>query len=1344
MHESSLSQDAEKDFYVVGIGASAGGLEALESLFAVMPTDTGMAFVIVQHLSPDFKSLMDELLARHTDMAIHCVTDGMVVEPNSLYLIPPGQDMVILDGKLRLTAKDRTRSLSLPIDNFFRSLAHDCRSRAIAVILSGTGSDGSRGLCDVHESGGLVISQSVDSAKFDGMPRSAINTHLVDLVVAPTEIAESLLRYARHPIRAELALPPLQESTLEHIFRLLQERHQIDFNYYKTATISRRIQRRMQLNGNLSMESYAACLDQNPEEVDQLYRDLLIGVTQLFRDTEAFDSLREKVLPALLTLEGSEGDFRVWVAGCGSGEEAYSIAITIDLAMRECDVKRAVKIFATDVHPASIETAHNGFFPEASLEAVSPEIIDRYFVRSDGGYRVTTAIRKQIVFAPHNLVKDAPFTRLDLVTCRNMLIYFRPIAQRRAIGMFHFGLRPGGVMFLGASENPGELAEEFQVLDERWKLYRKIRDLRLAADFEGTSHHTIPRATFAESSKMSREIKSSSNNDLIRSYDELLAEHMPPAVLVDEQTEILHLFGGAGRFVTMQDGRPKSRLSELPDQAFRTAVLVAIKRAKLSQEPVSVPPLSMLTSSGPQSVRLQVQLLKHSVRSPHYLVKFLVAEPKTDATEPSVEIPATSGQGLSPHDLIAVEHFTHLELELRQTKESLQSTIEALETSNEELQTINEEMVASNEELQSTNEELHSVNEELYTVNAEYQNKIGELTELTNDMNNLLASTEVHTLFLDKELCVRKFTPKMSDVFNLVDHDIGRRIKSFRHSIQSCDLMAAVEGVIKTGRPIEEEVSDSNGHPFLMRVLPYTVDQHVDGAVLTLIDIASLAEARTLVVQERERFSRAIAANRDGTWDWMDVRKDEMWWSPNCYTFLGFEPDEFPATHSAWLSLVHPDEREQINRTSIPGHDRCMVELHHDFEYRLMTKSGEYRWFRHRAIVDYDESGNVLRITGSVADIHDRKVSEMQSQAIQRRDNFLAMLSHELRNPVGAILNAIQVFEFKESPSSSASQEYQIIARQSRHIARLLDDLLDVARFGQDRLEFRKTVCNLGDLCREAIEATAYHFHHKNHVLTVSVEDASLLAEVDPARIKQAQVNLLTNAAKYTPDEGHIFYRVFRDGDEAVMTIEDSGDGIVPDMIDSVFDMFVQSESTLARSSGGMGVGLSLAKCIVDAHGGKISAASEGEGKGSTFEVRLPLSKNVAEPPKLAPVPTAQSCRVILVEDNEDARVMLAELLRLQGHEVLEAPDGPTALRIIPETNPDIAVIDIGLPEMNGYQVAERIRQLALPSPMRLVALTGYGTASDREQTTKAGFDSHLVKPLLLDELLAELPTTKR
>lgn len=1182
--------------YIVGIGASAGGLESLERFFANVPTDSGLAFVVIQHLSPDFKSLMDELLARYTELPIHRAEDGMMVEADSIYLIPPKKEMIISRGRLLLTDKDPKQSLAMPIDLFFRSLAQDAGDRAMGVILSGTGSDGSRAIRDIHDVGGIVICESRESAKFDGMPQSAIDTGVVDEILPPESMPASLIRHARQqPIIAEIdGQSPLPDAMRE-LFRLLNEQCGIDFSHYKPNTVGRRIQRRITMLGLNNLREYVDRLRIDPAELNALYKDLLIGVTRFFRDPEAFAMLRDLVISDLVARATEKEQIRIWIAGCATGEEAYSVAMLMHEEFESLGCSPNVKIFATDAHRASLDIAAAGVYSEEALADVSRQRLARYFDRKRDGFHVVPELRKMIVFAAHNLINDAPFTKLDLITCRNLLIYFDPAAQKKSLSLFHFGLKTGGYLFLGTSESPGELQEEFESIDLHWKIFRKSRDVRLATDLRTPliGYTGAPARPLV----LSPPAKRLPDASLVGAYDAILKKFMPPAILINERRELLHAFGGAERFLHPKGGRPTSDVLDLLDHELRTAVTGAVQRALKENAPIYYSGVHINTDRGEEQLRVTIEPLENS-RS-RYKQLLIVIEP--------ISTPAHAGQdgdssGESDMQQMSRDRIESLEQELRYNKENLQTTVEELETSNEELQASNEELVTSNEELQSTNEELQSVNEELFSVNAEYQKKIAELAEMTADIENLLASTEVGTIFLDRELCIRKYTPQIAEQFHLLPQDVGRSIASFAHSFDYPQLLADLEQVLANNQRRELEVQDRQGRWYYLRILPYTTKAKMDGVVLTLFDISTVKQVQ--------------------------------------------------------------------------------AEL---------------------------------------------------AQAVRRRDQFLAMLSHELRNPLGAILNAANIMERCPKDVDLVTELGDIIRRQSQHMARLLDDLLDVSRVTQNKIEMRKQPVALSTIVQGAIESVRPEIDQNKLTFEQKFSPIELAVLGDPVRLQQAVSNLLMNAAKYTPSGGSIRLETCEDHGQVVIRVVDNGTGISKEQIQSIFDLFVQSDDTLHRSKGGMGVGLTLVRSIIEQHDGTVTAASDGPGKGSCFEIRLPrhleLPQSELDRAAAAAQPSTGGA-VVIVEDQDDNRLMLKRLLELDGHQVFAAENGPKGLAAIEQHQPRIALIDIGLPGLDGYQVAKHIRENFGNNSVYLVALTGYGQPQDVQAALAAGFDTHLVKPL--------------
>lgn len=1325
--------------YVVGIGASAGGLDPLVRFFDNLPKKPGMAFVIVQHLSPDFKSLMDELLARHTLLPIHLVEDGMPVEADHVYLIPAKKEMIISGGRLLLSDRNRQQELTLPIDVFFRSLAQDCGARAVAIVLSGGGSDGSRGIRHVHDAGGLVLAQDLESAQFDGMPRAAVETGVVDHTLPPQDMPRVLLERVGEPPTA----PPdavdgerPQPRGLDAVYRVLETEFGIDFNHYKPSTVTRRIERRIALAQSANIDEYLARLRSERDELDALYRDLLIGVTRFFRDPEAFALLEERVLPELFTREPRNAPLRLWVAGCATGEEAYSLAILL-LDLMATHGERPVKIFATDVHRGSLEQAAIAAYGEDAVSNVSPERLARYFTNSAGRYQVVPEVRQMIVFAQHNVISDAPFTRVDLITCRNLLIYLQPAAQQRVLSVFHFALSHGGALLLGPSETLGQLADGFEILDKHWQLYRKGGEVRPRV--EARRPLTLPmdtRVTVPSVLPMARH----SLGQLLPVYDVLLEEAMPPSLILNDRGELVHVLGGAARFLRVRDGRQSLDVMDLVDADLKMILTGGVKRALAERSPVVFN--GVRAGNEDQIYRVTIRAITargSSVR--HVVVSFESPTPSVrPAPPPPIEIDL---------DRVSQQQLAALEAELGTTKESLQAAIEQLEASNEELQASNEELQASNEELQSTNEELQSVNEELYTVNAEYQRKIAELTELTNDMDNLLASTEVGTVFLDRQLRIRKFTPQVTDLFGLLPHDIGRSIETFAHKLHHPDLVEDLRRVLASAQSIERDLVDLQGKSFFLRLLPYRAKGVVDGLVLTLIDVTGLKAAEDALFHERYLLNSLLRGVPDAIY-FKDARG----------RFIRFNP-----AMAARLGLGDPAEAIGKTAFDVPEHDAAMA-MHREDQavlrsgqpqhYRLerhVTTDGDEAWDMVTRLPLLDRGNAVVGVIAIFRDVTEQVRAKAKiDEEVRRRDQFLAMLSHELRNPLGAVVSATAMLKAVDAGDGNKKRPVEILERQSHQMARLLDDLLEASRVTQNKIELRRRVVDLRRIATEAADAVRPQADDKGLELRTLLDAEPLCVLGDAARLQQIQINLLNNAVKYTPRGGLVSVRAEREDNWAVIQVSDTGNGIPSDMLDSVFELFVQAKHTLHHSEGGLGVGLTLVRALVEMHGGSVRARSDGDGKGSEFTVRLPLTTLSEQPQtdgQTSSSTLASGTTVVVVEDNADSREMLCSMLVHAGLSCHGAADGWTALRLIDEVSPEIVILDVGLPGMDGLEIGRRIRSNPRHRKVRLIALTGYGQASDRDATTRAGFDHHLVKPVQPTDLLALLgqlagPVTSR
>jgi len=916
---------AKASFLVVGIGASAGGLAAFEAFFSGMSPDTppDMAFVLVQHLAPDHKSLLTELVRRYTPMEVFEVEDGMMVRPNCAYIIPPNRDMAFLNGALQLLEPSAPRGQRLPIDFFFRSLAQDQGERAVGIVLSGTGSDGTLGARAIKGEGGMVIAQAPDSTEFNGMPRSAIATGLVDYELLPAQMPARLIAYARHAfghgrplITAEM---PKAQSSLKKIFILLRAQTGHDFSQYKPSTINRRIDRRMSVHQINGLENYVRYLQQTPSEVEALFRDLLIGVTSFFRDTDAFKLLEEKIIPKLFEDKPPGSVIRVWSPGCSTGEEAYSIAILLQERMDALKQNHTVQLFATDIDSRAILTARAGIYSSGVIADVSAERLAHFFTIEPGGgnYRVHKRIRDMLVFSEQDIIKDPPFSRLDLLSCRNLLIYMSAELQKRLIPMFHYALKPNAILFLGTSEGVGEFNELFDVLDRKAKVF-------LRKEYSHSPLLRTPGALLPPGAAINSEHSRSFHKSAFKTKQPMreLAEHAllqfaPASALVNREGDIRYLHGRTGMYLEPAPGEVGvNNILKMAREGLRRDLTIALRRAAATKEIVRCPGLRVKTNGHHTFVNLTVSSVGEGAATTHgehlYLVILEDAPPVVDKPSrraatttgdaaPSVESAAGS-DGESERAFDAEARIAALQQELRAKEEYLQNTHEELESSNEELKSSNEEMQSVNEELQSTNEELEtskeelqSVNEELGTVNAELQDKVMDLSRVNNDMNNLLAGTGIGTVFVDHQLRILRFTPTASTIINLIASDVGRPVAHIVSNLVGYDrLVADMQAVLDTLIPKEVKAKAIDGKWYTLRILPYrTLDNVIEGAVISFIDITETVETQEALHKANELMRLAVVV-RDAH-DAITVQDLDgriLAWNPGAERMYGWSESE--------------------------------------------------------------------------------------------------------------------------------------------------------------------------------------------------------------------------------------------------------------------------------------------------------------------------------------------------------------------------------------------------------------------------------------------------------------------
>lgn len=1065
---------------VIGIGASAGGLESIETFFRSMPTDTGMAFVIIQHLSPDFKSFMPEILSRKSKMRCSSVSQETIIRANEIYFLPPKKNLVIENGHLVLSKIEPPVERGVPnkpIDMFFSSLAQETDREVVAIILSGTGSDGARGILDVHNAGGRIYVESPESAKFDGMPNAAIATKQADFIGTASEIAINLagIHSQQESVR-QTALEDLHGTPKQKILQLVNERYGVDFTQYKIPTIQRRLDKRATEVQVEDIEEYLKYIFENPEEISHLYYELLIGVTHFFRDQQAFDVLLTEAIPSILAHKRLNEEIRIWVCGCASGEEVYSIAFSFFEVIRKSGKRCDFKIFATDIDDYILTKAADGIYTAAQLQSIDPDWVDRYFERVGNDFKIRAFVRKSIVFARHNVLTDPPFMNIDLVSCRNLLIYFDDKAQRRALSTFFFSLVKNGVLFLGPSEHLGKFDTGYTAINKQWNLHRK------------TSSSGVPREMAVRFTPPNRPaIKTTQplyegidermrRSDLDQALELLLQAYIPPSILLNTELDVTHVFGDTGRYLYLKPGRTKLNIHNLGDEKLSTAISVSTQRAKKSGEAISYRNLVPLATGESEEKNNLDVVVRPLTRRPDLKVVGFLASIGPAAGEPLL-FERRKEVDLSQSD---TNYINLLETELRTTKENLQATIEELETTNEELQSTNEEMLASNEELQSTNEELHSVNEELYTVNSEYQGKIEELTRLTADEENLLKSTKIGTIFLDSMKRVRKFTPSISEYFKLISSDIGRPLDHISSVHEFDGLMTEIDHVLVSGDSKEFERTTSEAKTFLIRIHPYRTEyETADGVVITFVEITKVKEAEKIIQEKAQALARSN----------------------------------------------------------------------------------------------------------------------------QELEEFAYATSHDLKAPLRHIMNFIEMSESEvaKSGSDKLAHNFAQIVDSARVMSEMTTALLDLSRLGSSSLEYQDFSL------ASAVDDVAKFFSKEIREMDAKIEKPSedSIVRGDRRLLIQVFQNLVQNALKYRKDNVDPIVQVSLEEEPAAwkIWIKDNGIGISASHSDRVFKIFQRLHRE--DSYGGLGIGLSLCKKIVELHGGEIGLQPE-EGKGAQFYFTLP------------------------------------------------------------------------------------------------------------------------------------------
>ncbi len=1387
-----------KPLTIVGIGASAGGLEAFTQLLRTLPADTGMAFVLIQHLDPKHESMLTQILSQRTKMPVNEADDQMATKPDHVYIMPPNRNMTISGGVLGLRPRNEARGQHLPIDRFFRSLAEDQKSQAIGVVLSGTASDGALGLRAIKAEGGITFAQDEKSAKFGGMPHSAVSAGGADFVLPPEGIAKELARISGHPLPSSKIMAPANAGRTEDpilpngdglaaIFTLLRSATGIDFTQYKQATPKRRILRRMTLRRMKDIKDYLKHLEDNPAEVKALYHDLLIHVTGFFRDPKTFAALAEKVFPEIIKNRGpKESPVRVWVPGCSTGEEAYSLAMALVEFLGRKAVDIPIQIFATDIVEEAINHARAGRYPETIAADVSSERLERFFVKMDGHYQVGKFIREMCVFAKHDLTRDPPFSNLDLISCRNVLIYLGQEAQKRAMAVFHYALRPAGFLFLGKSEAIGRFPDLFASMDRKYKIYSKK---------PSPARPYLSPVPSLELKKIDiNRNKDEAEFDFRREADRtLLSKFAPAGVIVNHRLEVLDFRGHTGPFLEHGPGDPSLSLLKMAPDSIQLALRMAIQEAKKQSAPVRKEGLQVKSNGQRMEVNLEVIPLK--ARHPgdpdegYFLILFEnAAARRSDKPEPRTLAPVrgkAAQRGTKKERGSTREEF--LERELDGTKKHLQAIIEDQETASEDLRAANEEVLSANEELQSINEELEtakeelqSTNEELTTLNDELQNRNLTLDQLNSDMMNLFTSANLPIIMLGGDLCLRRFTPMAEKRLNVTATDIGRSILNIRLNVTLPDLEMLILETIDKGTVQEKEVQDREGVWYSLQIRPYrTVENRTDGVVLTWVDIDALKRSLEKIKESRD-YAEAIVetvrepliildenlriktANRSfyqtfqtspeetenrflydlgsRQWNIPELKRLLVDALPQNASFQDLEVEhEFPAIG---LKTMRLNARRILRGAGGPPLILLAME---DVTQRKRMEEEVRKSHEDLELRVQERTAELARVNEELQlEIAERERAEEQFRQAQKMEavgTLAGGIAHDFNNMLAAIAINADMALHGLSGESSIRKNLESILKAGQHGRDLVRQMLLFSRKSGKTTE----VFSLSSLIKET-----YKLLRASIPTTIGMklvlEEESDLVSADRSQIRQVIMNLCTNAEhamrgtmgnlgislqKITfGSDDPLPYAEMSPGDYLVLSVKDTGCGMDQEVRRRIFEPFF----TTKMAGEGTGLGLPVVYGIVKSHKGGITVATE-PGKGSVFEVFLPRADTSLPVGAEIPEPIARGNeRILFVDDEEMIVNPVRDMLQSLGYKVTALTDSGEALKLFSE-NPsqfDLVITDYTMPLMTGEALGKEMIHIRPDIPV--ILCTGYNDLMSSEKALAMGFRELFMKPFTVRE----------
>jgi two-component system, chemotaxis family, CheB/CheR fusion protein len=1201
-----FKSDNRAPFPVVGIGGSAGGLEAFSKLLENLPSDAGMAYVYIQHLSPSHKSFLAEIIQRKTRMKVHKVRDKMVLEKDHLYVIPANHYVTITDGRLNLK-KQNKGDLLHSIDHFLNSLAPVYQQNAVGILLSGTGTDGTQGLMSIKAEGGITFAQD-ESAHYQGMPHHAVEMGYVDFVMPPEKIAKELALLIRHPSALTTQNEYFSENKdeLHKIHMIMHTKRGVDFSHYKQNTIYRRVLRRMVLNRLKHLHEYASLLRENKNEVDALYQDLLITVTNFFREPLMYKALTEKILPALIRNRKQNDPIRIWIPGCATGEEAVSFAICILEYLGDRVFTTPIQIFATDLNQKAIDRARSGLYSKGALQNVSAARRRRFFMRRDGKYQVVKSIRDMCIFASHNLLKDPPFSKIDIISCQNVLIYLESSAQNKIMRAFHYALKPTGLLLLGKSETIGSATDLFEQVNKQYKVYaRKQVSVPPQLDFIVRNYSMAHPA--ADEHGIGAPKTTAKEPDLDRETEKLLSRYVPPSVLINKDLEIVRFRGPTSRFLQPASGKASLHLLKMVKDEIAFDLRSVLHRAKKEGHAIKKEGILLGTNGNTQEISIEVSPIKNAGQDNFYLIVFN----ETAVTAPSKTHPHGKSKPVSKD--LAGKKVESLEAQLKEAKDTIRIMTEDFEATWEELQSTNEEILSSNEELQSINEELEtskeelqSTNEELTTISEELQIRNSELKEAAEYTRAIVETMHESLLMLNGDLRVKtankgyyqmfKALPEETEGFffyQLADHqwDIPQLRKQLT-MVQTRDFPF-------TGFEVTAEFPRIGRKTVLLNAYKFPRREGAEALILLAIqDITHRKHMEEELRANEEKFRLLVqnssdiitVFNRDGT---------ILYESAAIENVLGYKPEEREGRNISMDPIVHPDDRKTKLAMLGTAIERPKENVYGEF--RLRHKNGSYRTIEaiFRSFLDD------RRINGIIAnyrDVTDRKILE------QQKDEFVGIASHELKTPVTSIKAYTQILQdvFEKAKDKKSAEMLGKMNTQVDRLTTLIVDLLDFTRIEGGKLKFRDENYDINVLISDVVEEMQRTTKH--HTIQKKL-DAAIMVRGDRDRVGQVLTNLLNNAIKYSPDSNRIIVRSKIDNDAVTICVQDFGIGIDGALVDKVFDRFFRVTEPVMNTFPGLGLGLYIAAEIIKRQGGNIWAKST-KGKGSTFCFSLPRPRS--------------------------------------------------------------------------------------------------------------------------------------